>query len=814
MSKVQLFIKFYTIRLEICRNICYNLPCRYRENIKSNYQFLTKANTLQYLYEKLRYSEVLELLVFSVEDFLYSAFSIIKTIKTQFKGACIIVRSSAKEEDNPDGSLAGHFKSVLNINSSDDEQIYNGIKIVISSYKKEALRNSDYLKQQIFIQKQILPYEIDLSGVAFSYDPHSQAPYYFVSYDNHGSTSAVTSGEYSRAIYLHRDYNNHSTPWNELVKALHEIEELLNSKQLDIEFAILKNGKIIIFQVRRLVIKSQCIPIIEYDSLIQNAFRSIEDNTDIYSDMSFWNPAEMIGCSPHPLDYSIYNCLLLSKAWNQGLVRMGYTQCENGLMIRVGNHPYISLRRTIRSLLPANTPKHVCDILEKFYFSKIKSCPEIHDKVEFELIYNCYYAGVEEEILTDLGRLLSVDEINNLNDALFNITKDAIIRYENNCNIDIVELEKLRSQQAMLQSKLKHVKSLSPEYLQHEIKQHIKAIHMFIAPQFAFHARNAFISKKLMDSVLSKLCLPVALENDFISSIPTIVSEFMSEMHNHDIPSEQLNEKYGHIRNSTYDLLSRKYSSIGIEKLRGEAKLTEEKTTMSGDQLVEPIANLFGVENIKIEKYLEKSIQMRELLKFEYAHSVSILLDTIEQIANVLNITINDMVYLPIDLLLEMDFSQSLETVRKTLYAYIQKNKLSYENNLGLIYPAVISSVNDCFSVEIFNDRPNFVTNNTVVAEVVYCPAEVLSELADNFDLNEKILLLEKAEPGNDWIFSRFRVAGIIAKYGGAASHMAIRCLEQGIPAALGCGEKIFRFVQNCHYVSLDCKKGEIKKIS
>ncbi len=33
---------------------------------------------------------------------------------------------------------------------------------------------------------------------------------------------------------------------------------------------------------------------------------------------------------------------------------------------------------------------------------------------------------------------------------------------------------------------------------------------------------------------------------------------------------------------------------------------------------------------------------------------------------------------------------------------------------------------------------------------------------------------------------------GLVTKYGGVNSHMAIRCAEFELPAAIGCGEQIF----------------------
>jgi phosphohistidine swiveling domain-containing protein len=70
-----------------------------------------------------------------------------------------------------------------------------------------------------------------------------------------------------------------------------------------------------------------------------------------------------------------------------------------------------------------------------------------------------------------------------------------------------------------------------------------------------------------------------------------------------------------------------------------------------------------------------------------------------------------------------------------------------------------------------------------------------------------KVTLIERADPGYDWIFLS-PIAGLITKYGGSNSHMAIRCAELGIPAAIGCGEQIFEQLQKSESVLLDCAAG------
>ena len=46
---------------------------------------------------------------------------------------------------------------------------------------------------------------------------------------------------------------------------------------------------------------------------------------------------------------------------------------------------------------------------------------------------------------------------------------------------------------------------------------------------------------------------------------------------------------------------------------------------------------------------------------------------------------------------------------------------------------------------------------------------------------------------------------GLITKYGGANSHMAIRAAEMNLPAAIGVGEKLYERLTNTNRIQLDC---------
>ena len=75
-----------------------------------------------------------------------------------------------------------------------------------------------------------------------------------------------------------------------------------------------------------------------------------------------------------------------------------------------------------------------------------------------------------------------------------------------------------------------------------------------------------------------------------------------------------------------------------------------------------------------------------------------------------------------------------------------------------------------------------------------------------------RIIIIERADPGFDWIFTQ-NIAGLVTKFGGANSHMAIRCAELNLPAAIGCGEQIFDRLLKANSIELDCSKGIVEPI-
>jgi len=121
-----------------------------------------------------------------------------------------------------------------------------------------------------------------------------------------------------------------------------------------------------------------------------------------------------------------------------------------------------------------------------------------------------------------------------------------------------------------------------------------------------------------------------------------------------------------------------------------------------------------------------------------------------------------------------------------------------------LVLPSLLFSEHDFELIKYYFVQPNYVTNKSITAELVH--------LVDDKKIPEienKIIVLENADPGYDWIFTK-NPAALITKYGGVASHMSIRCAEVGLPAAIGCGEIMYEKLLLSSKVLLDCENKQV----
>ena len=138
--------------------------------------------------------------------------------------------------------------------------------------------------------------------------------------------------------------------------------------------------------------------------------------------------------------------------------------------------------------------------------------------------------------------------------------------------------------------------------------------------------------------------------------------------------------------------------------------------------------------------------------------------------------------------------------------ASIESGQRNFEISTAIKLPYLISDVSDLFINPLNIDTPNFITKMKIRAQ------KVLLEKNSDFSINleNKIIVIESADPGFDWIFGK-SISGLITKFGGANSHMAIRCAEFDIPAAIGVGEHIFNKCLDSKTIEINCAEDLIE---
>lgn len=765
----------------------------------------SKAATLEELSGSLRTAKILPLVRFTVGDWDKNPPAILSRIeKVLGSTGPFIVRSSARNEDTSESSMAGRYLSVPNVTGN--VVLREAIEKVITSYGARTLLD------EVFVQ----PYlsKVAMAGVAFTRDPNGGGDYFVINYDESGATDLVTSGRSNQLnTYYHYKHHKGFPPLSlgRVVDLLRELEGAIHHESLDVEFAVDNQGELNILQVRPLAARKQAVPAALHTRTLEEIERKIDEISGphpyvhgtraIYGIMPDWNPAEIIGVRPRPLALSLYKELITDNIWAYQRDGYGYKNLRSfPLLLSFGGLPYIDVRVSFNSFVPSTVEPYLSEKLVNYYISSLIAAPTAHDKVEFEVVFSCYTPDLplRMEPLREKG--FTPGELADLSDKLRTLTNKIINGDSGLWKRDREKISVLESRHALIMKS-----GLSPLSKLYWLLEDCKR---YGTLPFAGLARAAFIAVQLLRSLRNVGVLGQENYEAFMASLNTVSSQMAEDFHR--LSKGDFLSRYGHLRPGTYDILSPRYDEAPdryFDWAKRDPKRSSEKLEfrLSLPQLhaIEKILKEHKLEHdvLGLFEFLKSAIEGRELAKFVFSRSLSDGIKLFSEMGRRAGLSPEDCAFASIDVVRQL-YGTS-DGLTQTLSSSVREGKERYAVTQQLVLPPLVVESKSVWQFMLSGSDPNFITTKQATGHVAF-PGDAKDKL------KASILLIPSADPGFDWIFSH-QLAGFITMYGGLNSHMAIRAAELGVPAVIGAGQIHFEQWKKAHLLEIDALNRQVR---
>jgi len=756
-------------------------------------QFSTKAGTLAALTGQLASARIAPLASFDVDTWRSNRADCLAQIRN-LAGGSWIIRSSCRREDGQASSNAGAFLSLLDVAPTGLEA---AVEQVIDSYGN-AEADDEVLAQPMLR-------DVVRSGVAFSHDPNTCSPYRTVSWVEGTDTASVTGGQGGRTWQIAAGAEA-PPAIAEVIRLLEELLALFGDRPVDCEFAVTETAgqqTLWLLQARPLIMRAEPESTSEQSrrlTFIADKVRRgmrphpfLMGRSTVYGVMPDWNPAEIIGVRPKPLALSAYRDLVTDAIWAYQRHNYGYRNLRSfPLMPHFWGLPYIDVRLSFNSFIPADLDENLAGRLVDYYIDRLMAEPTLHDKVEFEVVFSCYTLDLPQrlEALAEAG--FSESDRTQIADSLRRLTNRIIHPRDGLWRTDAAKLDTLNARrETLLASDADPLERIY--WLLEDVKR-------YGTLPFAGLARAGFIAVQLLQSLVSVGVLSQEEYGAFMSGLSTVGGQLFRDRAMLD--ETTFLSRYGHLRPGTYDLLSPRYDEEPELYFDWSAKPSEPESQNTFAITLPQMKQIAGLlaehglhpDAVGLLDFLQAGIELRESSKFHFSRNLSDALSLVAVCGDQWGIDKEDLAYCDIAVFRELHVAAA-DPVDLVSHS-IEQGKARHRETGTIALPPLITCPQDVWAFEWPDVVPNFITQKQITANVV--DTQDPSRLAGN------IVCIANADPGFDWLFSH-EIAGFITAWGGANSHMAIRAGELGLPAVIGAGENLFRKWSSARCLFLDC---------
>lgn len=465
-------------------------------------------------------------------------------------------------------------------------------------------------------------------------------------------------------------------------------------------------------------------------------------------------------------------------------------------------HPFVDLRVSLNSLIPADISDGQASKLVNYYLRKLIENPVLHDKIEFEVVLSCYSFDWETK-KGELDEFLTQAEQEELLGSLVNLTRNAIAGEGYGLRDILAKQEPLTEKYLAISAG-----NLDPIVRAFWLLEDCKR---YGTLPFAGIARLAFIATRLLRSLVSAEIVSEEELLAFTSRLETRTSRMVLDQAT--MTPDEFLRIYGHLRPGTFDITAPNYSKAFDTYFPSFGRITPEKLQGSdsgfAESFVSKVLKFLPDSQLQIGgdlflDFCSQAIVAREESKFLFSRHISATLETIGEIAESLGFQREDASHIRIQSIQDSykNPGDLKERIRKDIEIGLRAERFSHSITL----PALITRPDEVTFFQVSETVANFVTLLSVSGELV-----ALQSPTQN--ISGKIVLIESADPGFDWIFTR-GVAGLITAWGGANSHMSIRSKELGIPAAIGVGEAKYLELSKARSCRLDCRNKRVEALS